>query len=202
MLDDLTCFRLESTNRSGTIVRAEDLCNPQSIQAAASKLISSLFYIELATLPRFYTSPQKCTLRVLCRLQPGEALRQLLGKLVRERALLMYQGDDTHAHKERFCTEDVLRRCSSGQPFSRSFVVHALSPDTRIAVGLNYTDGRTLSLSKCPYRLKDLVADQDLGSSVPENAVSPSPSVPAEEPRGLQVTKRLDELIQTIKLLI
>jgi len=33
MLDDLTCFRLESTNRPGTMVRAEDLCNPQSIQA-------------------------------------------------------------------------------------------------------------------------------------------------------------------------
>ena len=122
---------------------------------------AGLFYIELTSLPSFYSSPEICSVQVHCRIPPGHALLDLLFKLRREKRYFYYRGSELEETKGELCTEDVLSRCQSYGPFIREIRVEALSTDTKINIDMDGDDGR-YSISKCPYRISDLIRDQGL----------------------------------------
>lgn len=82
-------------------------------------------------------------------------------KLSRKKTILSYRGSEVNYRSEALCTESVMRRCQQNMPFLRRLKLEAMSPDTAIRVELSWAHCRQ-SISKCPYKLADLVGDQGL----------------------------------------
>ncbi|KAK5997515.1 hypothetical protein PT974_02878 [Cladobotryum mycophilum] len=135
------------------------------LERVASKLLSCLFYIELASAPEFYTSPEVCTILVCCRVPPGHGLLDLLARLHRNKACIYYQGSESTARKALLCTDEILGACRKMHSFSRQIRLSALSLDTAISIQIDGIDGRQHNISKCPYRLGELILDQGVGEA-------------------------------------
>lgn len=57
-----------------------------------------------------------------------------------------------------------MDECRKNQPFTRRIKVTARSRNTQLSIRMDGTDGKTYDLSNCPYRLSQLIKDQELGS--------------------------------------
>jgi hypothetical protein len=59
------------------------------------------------------------------------------------------------------CGGDVIERCQDNRSFQRDITVKVSSPCDVIRVSLE-TAGKKWPISKCPYRVEDLVQDQNV----------------------------------------
>ena len=128
---------------------------------AASQLIASLFYIELATIPCFYASVETCLVVIRCRLPPGEALEDLACMLFRQNVSI-YIWTETSAHTAFLSTEHIVQAAKQGCAYYQEFPLEVVSFKSTINVQIDGMDGLRHNLSGCPYILDDLIADQGL----------------------------------------
>ncbi|KAF5137894.1 hypothetical protein E5D57_001673 [Metarhizium anisopliae] len=178
--------------------------NRQLFKSICSKLTSSLFYIELDSVPAFYSSPEVCTIIISCRVSASNALLDLIFKLHRTQVYIYYQGDETTPAKALLCTAKQVTECRNMQPFRRQVTISALSLQTAISVQMDGIDGKKQHISNCPYRIEKLVRDQGLldifGNSSHTVPSSPRQSGLAEGKADLYVeVDRLIETLQTFK---
>ena len=131
-----------------------DYYHNEFIRQTAFKLISALFYIEIVEEPSFYTSPQICTLRIQCRLT-GTPLLQVLSWLQKSRIRIAYKGEGTHFSDTLLCPETL-----AVNSFCKLIKIRVMTLDTNITVKLGPLDGSYYAISKCPYRLGNLIRDQ------------------------------------------
>lgn len=133
------------------------------VKSVASTLIANLFYLELYSVPSFYTSPQVCDVYVRCRIEPGNALLDLLIGFQRQNAYLSYRGDAIRYRTVPLCNGKAVQVCQEGKPFSMRIQMSVISLesslDVRVKLGNNESP---YSISNCPYRLDQLVYDQGL----------------------------------------
>lgn len=131
----------------------------------SSLLVASLFYVELTSSPRFYSSPELCALNILCRVPPGADLANFLSFLRRDRARMVYKCSETEARRTILCNESVIAACTNGLAFQRPILVEAFSMEANVQVSLEFYpfhETPLYNISHCPYKLRDLVADQGL----------------------------------------
>lgn len=133
----------------------------------ANKILCSLFYIELESAPLFYSSIERCTVKLHCRLPPGDELQELLHFFWRNKTRMIYKGSETEYSTLMLCTENNLKANRENAYFSREFSVEVRSWETKIMVELCDFNGYGCSVSHCPYRLRDLVRDQGLCFQAP-----------------------------------
>ncbi|KAL7905997.1 hypothetical protein GGI35DRAFT_471472 [Trichoderma velutinum] len=134
------------------------------LEIICNRLFSCLFYIELDALPTFYHDLEVCSINVLCRLAPGNALLDLLYRFFQRKVCIYYQGSNLKLTKALLCTHNVMDKCRQNQPFIRRINVAAQSRNTQLSIRMDGTDGKTYALSNCPYRLSKLIRDQELES--------------------------------------
>lgn len=169
------------------------------IESISGKLLSCLFFIELETVPRFYTSPEICAIVVRCRISPGHGLLDLLSKLQQINACFYYKSSEGKERKALICTKSVLDSCRNYRPFCRQLKLVALSLNTAISVRMSGIDGNKHSISNCPYPLKKLVLDQGLETpfgSRQHNTLFSS-DMPAKGERK-QVDLEIDALVESL----
>lgn len=136
--------------------------NNQLLSTVSSELRANLFYIELVSMPNFYSTPEICAVRVHCRVPPGPALLDLIFKLHRESTYMYYQGSESKVAKTILCTEESMQKCQNNQPFTRELKIEASSNTTRIRALIDGSDGKKYNISKCPYPIRQLIEDQGL----------------------------------------
>lgn len=134
--------------------------NTRLLRATASRMLSCLFYIELITIPTFYSVPEMASIRLSCRLPPGPPLMHLVSELRRGRALLHYRGDGD-ACVEELITPVVLTRCRKGGAFYKVLGMEVTSMASALDVKIETRTGLN-SISNCPYELRKLLRDQKL----------------------------------------
>lgn len=175
----------------------------ESLGSIASKLISSLFYVELDRMPTFYVSPEMCTLVVLCRVLPGDGLLDLLNKLRRGSTRIAWQGSEIKHSDALLCTDEVMIRCQDLQYFARTITVKVSSLETQIAVQIGGTKRPLQSISNCPYRLRDLIKDQGLDSAFDSRSRRALNTRYREEQRSHSccLVTEVDRLVKTIRLI-
>jgi hypothetical protein len=169
------------------------------IESISSKLLSCLFYIELETVPRFYTSPEICAIVVRCRISPGHGLLDLLSRLQQINACFYYKGSEGEERKALICTQSVLENCRNYRPFCRQLKPATLSLNDAISIRMDGIDGNKHYISNCPYPLKKLVLDQGLETpfgSRQHNSLF-SHGMPAQGGRK-QVDLEIDALIKSL----
>lgn len=108
----------------------------------------------------FYATPEIFAVKILCRISPGHALLDLLFRLHRRKTGLRYHGSEGYISEEVLCTESALSACRRDKPFVREIHLQALSPDTLIDVQLTMPTRHYIS--RCPYRLGNLIRDQGI----------------------------------------
>ncbi|KAK0631606.1 hypothetical protein B0T14DRAFT_443704 [Immersiella caudata] len=144
--------------------------NSGLLRQIAGKMHSYLFYVELLSVPTFYSAPgsEVIQIRLLCRLPhclPNESnapMLDFLSKLRQQKTRIIY-GADGMQHVEPLVTPELWDRCRKGQGFSRSLsiVVKSSASVLDIRVG---DPGCSNSVSNCPYKLSKLIRDQGLDS--------------------------------------
>lgn len=127
----------------------------------ASELLASLFYIELASVPTFYSPVDTCIINIRCRIAPGQGLRELVYKLHRENIRLFYRGQKLRFSEVFLCPKEVLQAIERGGPFYRQVTIEA-SPETTIQAKIDGMDGEKHNISGCPYNVDDLICNQGL----------------------------------------
>ncbi|KAH6658609.1 hypothetical protein BKA67DRAFT_558530 [Truncatella angustata] len=139
------------------------------VDAISSKLISSLFYIELITVPVFRTVPAECTVRLLCRVNPGPTFMNLLMELHQRQTCIQYRSADSQFTETPIFTKKIWSMCSKGIPFAKELDLDVVNMDSLIEVKLDSRAGSPQNISNCPYRIIDLIQDQklDVTSVVP-----------------------------------
>ncbi|KAF0330508.1 hypothetical protein GQ607_002387, partial [Colletotrichum asianum] len=174
--------------------------SPRLLQSVSSHLTSKLFYVEAASRILFYNSPTKFRLSVKCRIPFGPALLDLLQKLLSNRAVITYNRSEDDTVHAPFVTPQALKMCKKTAFFSFEFATALRSPDSLIDIRIGGGNEVPDSISKCPYRLKDLIDDQRLESPFG-----------TEDHRSVQVAKskrtdmhteidvRLEELRRTLE---
>lgn len=173
------------------------------IEFISSKLFSCLFFVELETLPRFYTSPEICAIVIRCRVPPGHGLLDLLSKLQQINACIYYKGSEGKERKALLCTKSILENCRNYQPFSRQLKLATLSLSTVISIRMDGIDGNKHYISNNPYPLKKLIFDQ--GLETPFGSRQHNSSFPADmlaKGGRKQVDLEIDTLIKTLNMTI
>ncbi|KAI1444529.1 hypothetical protein F5Y02DRAFT_389792 [Annulohypoxylon stygium] len=124
------------------------------LQAAADQIIGALFYIELTELPRLYSAPARCKIRLICSVPPGPACASLQKRL--RGAEVRYRED-----KGRYkgCRLQVGMRNNERLP-PTTFEVTVTSLDSTIEVNIN--KGSSEMVVSKPYQLKHLIMDQGI----------------------------------------
>lgn len=133
----------------------------ENLRSIYGNLIACLFYVELEAIPRFYTVPEICYLRVCCRIPPSPALVDLLVKLHRDRVELWYRSDEVQYNTVQLCTPEVVGRCKRSQPFRRRIQMQVRSASALLDIKMKGAWGSSQNISHCPYLLGELVRDQD-----------------------------------------
>ena len=128
--------------------------NHSQLEDIASRLIGALFYIELASIPQFYTSPDRCRVRLRCHIPPGPPAASLLRRL--RRARILYRGDENQYSQVAFL--QATRGCSDYFP---AIPLEMEVASRNAAINVRIEDGpSTYVVSNCPYKLSDLIRDQ------------------------------------------
>ncbi|KAM7192215.1 hypothetical protein V8F33_008489 [Rhypophila sp. PSN 637] len=152
--------------RSDILVNYDGGCYAKDlITQISDRLISYLFYIELAALPRFDSVPQFISLRVRCRVSPGPALNDLVKKLYARQVNLFYRGDEVSYTQAPVCTSDVIEICKNSQPFLKKITISLASMRSTIDIKIGTSDSQSQSISNCPYMLEKIISEQGLDSA-------------------------------------
>ncbi|UPK92157.1 hypothetical protein LCI18_003092 [Fusarium solani-melongenae] len=166
------------------------------LEAASNSLIATLFYIELNTLPSFYRGSETCTITLQCRVPPGPALLDLVYRLYRRKTRLWYGTGALDQTEIELCTDDVVRRCRNEEPFMRELLIGVSSPGDSVTIQLQAGSGRYY-VSRCPYKIKNLIKDQGLDS--PFCTRDRLPGLPFKKTSTVQMeTQKLLELLRTM----
>lgn len=136
--------------------------NISSLQSNAERMLSSLFYVELVSAPRFYSSPEAVCVRLLCRLPPSSLMTGIIKGLHLRNSSIHYHGAEAEWTVEPLVTPAILARCRNGESFSRVLEVQVSGMDTELDVRLHDTLMGNQSVSHCPYRVGRLIRDQGL----------------------------------------
>lgn len=158
----------ESNNFGHCDIYVEDdgeAYNTAFLNAITAQTFAKLFYIELERLPRFFQSPEVCSITIKCRVRPGHTLMDLLYRLDRLQIQISYRGDEYDYVSEPLLSLDMLQSCRNGGPFRKELRAKAYSLDTVIDLKLISVDGSAYSISHCPYELRQLISDQGLNSA-------------------------------------
>ncbi|GKU05313.1 unnamed protein product [Fusarium langsethiae] len=139
-----------------------DIFSNSLFQTISSRLLASLFYIELDTMPDASRSSQYCAVMLQCRIPPGQPLIDFLCRLRREKTSFYYQGFGTNEMSEELCTESVLWECERHQPFLRTVILRILSVESEVHIAIDGLDGRKHWVSNCPYKIERLIRDQEM----------------------------------------
>ncbi|KAI1841723.1 hypothetical protein JX265_013704 [Neoarthrinium moseri] len=100
-------------HKSDVVIQCSgDKCDPSAFHLMASKMVSSLFYIELVEAPTFYTVPETVHIRLKCRLPAGTPLTTLLFKL-RLKNTRIYMASGGAGKEEMLVTPSALARCKA-----------------------------------------------------------------------------------------
>ncbi|KAJ4248079.1 hypothetical protein NW762_012849 [Fusarium torreyae] len=133
-----------------------------SLKFVASRMLASLFYIELDFAPHFYTSPERVRARLLCRLPPSAALTSIMRDLYLRGAQVIFRGTELVPHVESLVTQSSLARCHWGRPFVKHLDMEVWSLDSELHVAIDDGLIGEQSISHCPYALRELIRDQGL----------------------------------------
>ncbi|KAI0163882.1 hypothetical protein GGR57DRAFT_268721 [Xylariaceae sp. FL1272] len=161
----------KNINRPGFVIPDTDIhvsytggdWNEDKLSSIHGRLISSMFYVELEAIPRFYTPSQICDLRICCRISPGPALMDLLVKLRHAQARLEYFGDDP-CRTVPIGDRAVFEKCKAGLPFCLRVKVRVRSVESTIQIKLRSGHNAAHDISRCPYKVGELIRDQGLHS--------------------------------------
>ncbi|KAH7268721.1 hypothetical protein B0J15DRAFT_579026 [Fusarium solani] len=122
---------------------------------------------------------------------PGQS-----NKLYRRRTRLWYGAGALDQTEIELCTDDVVRRCRNEEPFMRELLIGVSSPGDSITIQLQAGSGRYY-VSRCPYKIKDLIKDQGLDS--PFCTRDRQPGLPCKGTSTVQMeTQKLLELLRTM----
>ncbi|KAL7783833.1 hypothetical protein V8C37DRAFT_413608 [Trichoderma ceciliae] len=161
------------------------------IEFISGKLLSCLFFIELESLPYFYTSPEICNIVIRCCVLPSHGLLDLLSKLHRNQVCVYYQASEPRARKAILCTESLLESCRNLQPFSRQLKLSALSLDA------------VVSIHNCPYPLSKLISDQGLETPFGRRQYRSSFSSNNTPTRSNDLVDiEIDTLVETLQIIL
>ncbi|KAG4278816.1 hypothetical protein FPRO04_06137 [Fusarium proliferatum] len=128
----------------------------------SSQLLASLFYIELDAMPDATSPSQYCAVLLQCRVPPGQPLVELLCRLRREDTSLYYRDSKANEISEELCTEAIFWECERHRPFLRIVIVHIASIESEVYISIDGLDGRKHWVSNCPYKIEQLIRDQEM----------------------------------------
>lgn len=174
----------------------------QLFDLTCSKLFCSLFYIQLESLPLFYSSPELCTVTILCRIGPSQALMDLLHKLYYAKTCFYYQCDGLIAPKTLLCGDQQIRECRGTQPFARKINLITSSPRAFIAVQIDGLDGKRYPLSNSPYQIEELAREQgllDFFGNARHAASDNSPQRQSQQKCKAPLYVEVEKLIETLQ---
>lgn len=132
------------------------------IRSTCEQLLACLFYIELQSLPMFYSSPELCTFQIHCRVPPGPGLMDLLVKLRRQHASFLYCGSEMQYKETELCGDDTYNQCKDGNPYSKEIQAEIWSTNSSINIKVKGMSSKAYNISNCPYKIGRLVQDQGL----------------------------------------
>lgn len=136
--------------------------NTAILKSTSERLIATLFYLEISIVPRFYSSPEQCHVKVQCRVPPGHALLDLLYQLERHGTRLYYRGDELLYTDVPLVEHDVVQTCRGGNSFCKMIALQVYSLRSTLDVKIGSVEGPNFSISRCPYELQALIRDQRL----------------------------------------
>jgi hypothetical protein len=155
-------LRFLSRLKSDVRVETADQVHHKELLPLSSRLIASLFYVEVVSVPTFYSAPDTCKALIQCRIPPGPVLYDLLAKLHRDKVRLYYRANETYYIESLLCDESTLKRVEHNEPFRRQVFLEVVSYDTVIHILIDGPDGKRHSISCFPRTLDDLMANQGL----------------------------------------
>lgn len=156
-------------NPSDLIVEYDEGTSMRFLQSTASRMLASLFYIELASIPEFCSGLSLVHLRIRCRVPPGPSLIALLRLPLQNSQLYCWAETrdsrsstsmkDGKQNKEPLAISTSVAQYQEG--FSKAVTVEAKSLGSVIFVGITTKSGFEM-ISKCPYQIRNLIQDQGL----------------------------------------
>ncbi len=129
---------------------------PGDHRALPEKLIASLFYVKLVTLPELGSAPSSVLLEVKCRLQPGLHTNSIARELLEQKSQLKCSVWGTRT-TTTLCDPSVWQLIKAGGELSRRIEIKVLSLDTEILLQIDNEN-----LSNCPCRLRDLISQEPI----------------------------------------
>lgn len=154
--------RDEQDNRRDVTVRQlGGAYSIRDIQPAVNQLTASLFYIELASYPLFYSAPLMVRVRLRCRLSSGPPLMSLLRGLHEKQSKVFYRGDDTKLKGDALVSSVTLSNCRRGTSFSKILEMKVNSLSTKLDVRIETKRSCQENISNCPYELRKIIKDQN-----------------------------------------
>jgi hypothetical protein len=127
---------------------------PGDSRAPAEKLIASLFYVKLVSLPKLGSALASALIEVRCRLAAGPHINAIVRELLERKSQLgcSVWGSQTTT---TFCDASVWQDIKEGREFGRRIEIEVLSLDTEILLQIDNEN-----VSNCPCRLRDLVRQE------------------------------------------
>jgi hypothetical protein len=174
-------------------------CNERLLERTSFQLISYLFYLELLSAPLFYQAPDVCRIRVACRVPPGPTLMVLL-MMLRQRSIhLRYRSYNQDLIDIPICTAEIWSYCGKGQPFMINLDIGVFNMASLLEVQLGNARENYIHISKCPYRLEDLIRDQrhELHAGTQSRARTLNHCFPDSHSKKDPITEML-EVLQTL----
>lgn len=156
-------FVIVLTDRPAPVVRRDlaivydgSVYETTQLETFARQLVGSLFYVELVNLPQFYSLPDHCRVRLGCQIPEGPASASLQRKL--RSAKVLYRGDELQWKHCSLLRAGLMKDAR----FSTIMLeIDVTSMDSVIDVQIGH-GGVRYPVSRCPYKIKDIVRDQGL----------------------------------------
>jgi hypothetical protein len=139
--------------------------NALSLNFVAQRMLSCLFYIEVASRPALYSPPETILVRLLCRIPPSGEMISLVRSLFQRNTNVRYRGAEATWTAETLVTPAILAHCRSGEPFLKFLGVQINAMETAVDVRFSDQLIGEQSVSNCPYKLGKLIEDQGLDCS-------------------------------------
>ncbi|ELQ35967.1 hypothetical protein OOU_Y34scaffold00676g13 [Pyricularia oryzae Y34] len=178
-------------NPSDLIVEYDEGTSMRFLQSTASRMLASLFYIELASIPEFCSGLSLVHLRIRCRVPPGPSLIALLRLPLQNSQLYCWAETrdsrsstsmkDGKQNKEPLAISTSVAQYQEG--FSKAVTVEAKSLGSVIFVGITTKSGAEVKLTMEPDR--DL---ETLESGIATLRISEKPLVQQNLPSPRLIT--------------
>ncbi|KAF5571961.1 patatin-like serine hydrolase [Fusarium phyllophilum] len=170
-------------------------CDSPPPKLAASRMIASLFYIELVFTPHFYSTPERVQARLLCRLPPSATLISLVTDLHARGTRVIFWGTELEPNVESLVTSSSLSRCRRGEAFVKRLDIEVWSPDSELHVVIDDDLMGKHNVSHCPYVLRELSHDQGLDCVFGR---SDHCGIDTTKDVGTTITEEIDELSEEL----